>query len=456
VIVELDGFFRIGDRMTSPVRIVLPEKPVESLAAYLSNGGGQALKKALGMSRQGIIAEVKKSGLRGRGGAGFPTGMKWASVAHDPCRTKYFVCNGAEGEPGTFKDHMLMRRNPYQLLEGIAIGAYAIDAKKAFLGIKRSAEKEVAAVRRALKEMKDRGGLGPVPVELVLGPEDYLFGEEKALLEVIEGRDAMPREADLPPYVKGLFVEDPEELNPAVVNNVETISNIPQIVLRGASWFRSIGTPDSPGTMVFTVSGDIQRPGIYELPMGTLLGELLNDYGGGVLSGRKFKAILAGASNPAGLPSHLDIPLGFDSMRRAGFGLGSGGFIVYDDTACMVRVAHLFSRFLWLESCNQCISCKQGTLQSTTYLTRLIEGSGNVIDVDLVIQGADMAPHGNRCYLPVEHSLLTTSIIRNFAHEVIQHYGRGCQGCREVVLPVMRDFDEARGTFYYSPGRANP
>lgn len=429
---------------------------MESLDAYLASGGGQALKKALAMPRQQIIAEVTRCGLRGRGGAGFPTGLKWASVAHDPCPTKYFVCNGAEGEPGTFKDHMLMRRNPYQLLEGIAIGAYAIGAKKAFVGVKRSALKEVDALRRALQEMSDRDCLGPAPIELALGPEDYLFGEEKALLEVIEGRDALPREADFPPYVKGLFVKDPAELNPAVVNNVETLSNVPHIVLRGASWFRSMGTADSPGTMVFTISGDVQTPGIYELPMGTPLRELLNNCGGGVLPGRTLKAILSGVANPVGLPTHLDTPMDFGSMRRVGFGLGSGGFIVYDDTACMVRVAHLFSRFLWLESCNQCISCKQGTLQSTTHLAKLIEGSGNELDVDSVIQGAMMAPHANRCYLPVEHSLLIPSLVRNFAPEFIKHYDRGCQNCREVVLPVMRDFVESGRMFTYSPGRRNP
>jgi NADH-quinone oxidoreductase subunit F len=442
--------------MTSSVRVLLPDKPVESLDAYLAGGGGEALKKALAMPGQEIIAEVKVSGLRGRGGAGFPTGMKWASVAQDSCPTKYFVCNGAEGEPGTFKDHMLMRRNPYQLLEGIAIGAYAIGAKKAFLGVKSSAQKEVAALQRALEEMSDRSCLGPVPIELALGPEDYLFGEEKALLAVIEEKDAMPRGADFPPYVMGLFVRHPSELNPAVVNNVETISNVPHIVLRGASWFRSIGTSDSPGTMVFTLSGDVQKPGIYELPMGTPLRELLNDCGGGLRPGRKLKAILSGVANPIVLPSHLDSPMDFGSMSRIGSGLGSGGFIVFDDTACMVQVTHLFSRFLWLESCNQCTSCKQGTAQSTGCLTQLIEGSGDEMDLDLVINGAMMAPRANRCYLPVEHSLLTPSIIRNFSQEFIRHYDRGCRNCREAVLPVMRDFDEATRDFTYSLGRAIP
>lgn len=437
-------------------RILLPEKPIERLEAYRAAGGGAALAKALALPRETIIAEVKLSGLRGRGGAGFPTGVKWASVAHDPCPTKYFVCNGAEGEPGTFKDRMLMRRNPYQLLEGIAIGAYAVGAKKAFLGIKRSFEKEAAAVRRALEEMQAAGRLGPTPIELVLGPEDYLYGEEKALLEVIEGHDPLPREKDFPPYVKGLFVKYPSELNPAVVNNVETLSNVPHILARGATWFRSIGTSDTPGTMVFSVSGDVETPGVYELPMGTPLGELVRRCGGGLRPGRQLKAIFSGVSNAAILPADLETPLDFGSMRQIGAGLGSGGFIVYDDTACMVRVAHMFSRFLWLESCNQCISCKEGTQYATANLEKFIDGSASEVDLSEVIHGAMRAPTGNRCYLPVEHSLLIPSIVRNFSQEFMAHARRGCQECREAVLPLMRDFDESRHVFSYSPGRQAP
>ncbi|HYM10497.1 MAG TPA: NADH-ubiquinone oxidoreductase-F iron-sulfur binding region domain-containing protein, partial [Bryobacterales bacterium] len=339
---------------------------------------------------------------------------------------------------------------------GIAIGAYAIGAKKAFLGMKKSFEKETAAVERALREMTARNCLGPASAELVLGPEDYLLGEEKALLEVIEGGDPMPREADFPPYVKGLFVTDPAELNPAVVNNAETLSNIPHIVLRGADWFRSTGTPDTPGTMVFTVSGDVQKPGVYELPLGTPLRELIYAYGGGPWPGRRLKAVLSGAACAAILPASLDTPMDFGSLRRIGSGLGSGGFIVYDDTACMVRVAHTFSRFLWLESCNQCISCKEGTSQSTVSLSKLMEGGGNEIDVDLVIEGAMMAPHGNRCYLPEEHAQLIPSIVRAFSQEFVDHYGHGCQGCREERLPKMQDFDEQKGEFTYSPGRQTP
>ena len=437
--------------MTSlPYRRLLPERAIESLDEYVAGTGGQALAIALTITRERVIAEIKKSGLRGRGGGGFSTGMKWASVAHDPCPTKYLVCNGAEGEPGTFKDRYLMRKNPYQLLEGIAIAAYAINAKKAFLGIKKSFEKEYEAVSRALAEMLADGALGLTPIEIVRGPEDYLFGEEKALLEVIEGGDALPREPDLPPYVKGLFVTDPAELNPAVVNNVETLCNVPGIVLRGADWFRSVGTKDSPGTMVFTLTGDVERPGIYELPMGTSLRTMIENYGGGVTSGRPLKAIFSGVSNAVIMPPAFDTPLDFGSMQGIGSGIGSGGFIIYDDSNCVVQIAYRFCEFLFVESCFQCIACKSGTNQATSALRRLIDGTGSGADVELALAGARSAPRANRCYLPVEASLLIPSIVLNFLPEFVRHYGRGCKGCREIVTPKLADFDESTGRFTYA------
>ncbi|HET7152505.1 MAG TPA: NADH-ubiquinone oxidoreductase-F iron-sulfur binding region domain-containing protein [Candidatus Kapabacteria bacterium] len=442
--------------MKTPILKILPDTPVDTFQAYSAMGGGKALEKTLAMPRERVIAEVKISGLRGRGGAGFPTGLKWASVAHDPCPVKYFVCNAAEGEPGTFKDRMLIRRNPYQLLEGIAIGAYAIDARKAYIVIKKSFKQEWTALNRALKEMTVSRSIGTIPIEIVRGPEDYLLGEEKALLEVIEGGAAMPREAGYPPYMKGLFVKDPSELNPAVVNNAETLSNIPHIMRNGAEWFRSFGTATTPGTMVFTISGDVRKQGIYELPMGTTLRELLYKYGGGPLPGRKFKAVFSGVANAVILPSMFDTPLTFDGMNAAGTGLGSGGFIAYDDTTCMVRVAHMFSRFLWIESCNQCSACKQGTDRSTVNLNKLMQGKGDETTVQNVIEGAVSAPQGNRCYLPFEHLHVTTSILKNFSEEFLAHYKRGCKSCRELTLPKMEDYDEKKGAFTYSAGRSQP
>ena len=436
--------------MSHAQRILLPDRAVESLEAYIASGGGRALAKAVTTPREEIIAEVKASGLRGRGGAGFPTGVKWETAAQDPCPTKYLVCNGAEGEPGTFKDRTLLRRNPYQLLEGMAIASFAINARRAFLCIKKSFEKETAAVGRALAEMGARGFFGPAPVELVLGPEDYLFGEEKGLLEVIEGGEPMPREADRPPYVEGLFVTDPTQRNPAVVNNVETLSNIPHIVLRGAAWFRSVGTPDTPGTMVFTVSGDVLRPGVYELPMGTPLRELIFGHGGGLRPGRTLKAVCSGVSCPVILPSMLDTPMDFDSLQKIGSGLGSGGFIVYDDATCMVRVAHKLSEFLYVESCGQCTSCKFGTNMATYHLHRLMHGSGTAADLDFVLEGSAMAPTGNRCYLPVEHALLIPSLVKNFRPEFEAHYNLGCQSCRAALVPKILDFDELLGEFVFA------
>lgn len=245
---------------TPTVEVLLAGDPVESLDAYIARGGGEGLRNGLAIGSAGIIAEITRSGLRGRGGAGFSAGVKWTSVARDRCPTKYVVCNGAEGEPGTFKDRYLLRKNPYQLLEGLAIAAHAIGAQRAFVCLKKSFAPEIAAVRRALAEMTAANFLGPVTVDVVLGPENYLFGEEKAMLEVIEGGEAMPREADRPPYVRGLFVTGLDRPNPTVINNVETLSNVPHILRRGGGWFRSLGTSDTPGTMVFTISGDVETP----------------------------------------------------------------------------------------------------------------------------------------------------------------------------------------------------
>ena len=243
---------------------------------------------------------------------------------------------------------------------------------------------------------------------------------------------------------------DPAELNPAVVNNVETLCNVPHIVLRGADWFRSVGTKDSPGTMVFTVTGDVERPGIYELPMGTPLRTLIEEYGGGVTSGRPLKAVFSGIANAVIMPAALDTPLDFGSMQGIGSGLGSGGFIVYDDTNCILQVAYRFSEFLFVESCFQCIACKSGTNQATSALRKLIDGSGGGMDVELVLAGARSAPRANRCYLPVEASLLIPSIVLNFLPDFVRHYNRGCQGCREIVTPKLADFDELTGRFTYA------
>src|SRR6266568_647643 len=277
----------------SPDAILLSDGPVATVDDYIDAGGGSGLSEATKREPAQIVEEVRRSGLRGRGGAGFPTGVKWRTVRDDPCPTKFVVCNGAEGEPGTFKDRWLLRMNPYQVLEGLAIAALAVGAGKAFLGIKAGFEREIARLRQAMEEMAAHDMLGPVPIEVVPGPDEYLFGEEKALLEVIEGNPPLPR--NVPPFMEGLF-RVPGSPNPTVVNNVETLANVPHILRNGADWFRSFGTEKSPGTMVLTLSGDVERPGLYELPLGSTLRELVQTIGGGPPDGRKVKAIVPGAS----------------------------------------------------------------------------------------------------------------------------------------------------------------
>jgi NADH:ubiquinone oxidoreductase subunit F (NADH-binding) len=432
--------------------LLLAGGSVESFDTYRARDVGSGFANAVAIGPAEVISEVTKARLRGRGGGGFPTGIKWASVARDACPTKYVVCNGAEGEPGTFKDRYLLRKNPYQMLEGLAIAAYAVGARRAYVCLKKSFVREIARVRCALQEMSAAGFLGDVTIDVVLGPEDYLFGEEKAMLEVIEGGLAMPREADLPPHVHGLFVVRPDQSNPTVVNNVETLSNIPHILRQGAEWFRSLGTWDTPGTMVFTISGDLATPGVFELPMGTPLDELVFEHGGGMRAGRTLKAVLSGVSNAVIQPSALHTRMDFGSMQAIGSGLGSGGFVVFDDAACMVRVAYRLSEFLYNESCGQCTPCKFGTNQATHHMRQLVEGSGGPSDRILVLEGAAMAPYANRCYLPVEHSVLVPSLVRAFEAEFQQHFNRGCKSCREFIVPKFADFDERSRTFAYAGG----
>jgi NADH-quinone oxidoreductase subunit F len=262
--------------MDPNVGTILSDEPVASVEDYLARGGGRGIAAARELAPEDVIERVRRSGLRGRGGAGFPTGIKWSTVREDPCPTKFVVCNAAEGEPGTFKDRWLLRRNPYLVVEGLGIAAYAIGAERAFIGIKGGFEREVARLTTAMEEMAARDLIGPAPIELVRGPDEYLFGEEKALLEVIEGNDPLPRV--VPPWMEGLF-RRPDSPNPTAANNVETLANVPWIVDRGPEWFRSFGTQDSPGTMLFTLSGDVRFPGVYELPLGLTLGDLIEGRG---------------------------------------------------------------------------------------------------------------------------------------------------------------------------------
>jgi NADH-quinone oxidoreductase subunit F len=422
-----------------------------SFDEYVAAGGGRGLEVALGAGPEAVIEEVAKSGLRGRGGAGFPTGDKFRAIRSTGTGTRFAVCNGAEGEPATFKDRFLLRTNPYQVLEGLAIAAYAIGAERAYVGVKEAFGYEVKALSRALDEMRQADALGEIPMQLALGPDLYLFGEETGLEEVIEGRLPLPRVAR--PFVFGLFASPPNE-NPTLVNNVETLANVPHILADGPDWLRQNGPDGSPGTMVFTVCGDVRREGVFELAMGTTLRYLVEERGGGPPEGRTVKAILPGASNTVLTPEELDAPMDFESLRALGSGLGAGGFAILDDSACMVKAAYLYSRFLYVESCGQCPACKLGTGRVTDLLAKLDSAGGSDQDVESILIRAKSSTDGQKCALPTGESLLMQSVVQVFADEFRRHIGSSCPLPRELALHKITDWDQAASRFFYDSAYA--
>lgn len=417
-----------------------------SLDEYLAAGGGRGLEVALGASRDAVIEEVAKSGLRGRGGAGFPTADKWRAIRTTGAGARFAVCNGAEGEPATFKDRTLLRTNPYQVVEGLAIAAYAVGAERAYIGVKEAFTREAEAVRRAIEEMQGADALGPTPIDLVLGPDLYLFGEETGLEEVIEGRLPLPRIAR--PYMLGLYAQPPND-NPTLVNNVETLANVTHILADGSDWLRSNGTDASPGTMVFTICGDVRQEGVFELPLGTPLRYLLEDLAGGPPEGRSIKAIFPGASNTVLTPGELDVPMDFDSLRGLGSGLGSAGFAVFDDSACMVRAAQLYSRFLYVESCGQCPACKFGTGEVTKLLAKVEVDGASEQDVESILMRARGSTDGQKCALPTGESLLMQSLVQVFGDEFRSHVDGVCPLPRTLAFHKIVDWDATAGRFLY-------
>ncbi len=441
---------------------LLPAEPIESLEAYLATDtGGVGIETAQRIGPAATIDLIAASGLRGRGGGGFPTGRKWAGIASQVDLRHYLVCNGAEGEPGTFKDRALIRANPYQVVEGLLIAAFAIAAEEIFICLKESFEPEIAAITTAVKEFQTAGLGGDYSVTIVAGPEEYLFGEEKAMLEVIEGKPPLPRW--FPPYEQGLFAASPQvgweagphgqqgrtdEPNPTLVNNVETLANVPHIVANGADWFRSMGTADSPGTIVATVVGDVASPGVGEVEIGTSLATVIDRVGGGVEPGRTIKAVFSGAANPVVVAEHLDIPVSYEGFASVGSGMGSAGFIVYDDTACMVDAAYRFSRFLAVESCGQCPPCKIGSGAITNSLERIETGVGDSNDVAVMQGWLTRVTDGSRCYLATEEQLVVTSVLRAFPEEFAEHLElHRCPRPSSRPFPKIIDLSEGRVTY---------
>jgi len=450
---------------------LLPVEPVTSLAEYLALGDGRlGITRAHDLGPAATIAEIERAGLRGRGGGGFPTGRKWAGIAAQTGGRRYLVCNGAEGEPGTFKDRALLRANPYQLVEGVAIAAYAIGAVETFICLKATFRREIDRVTLALQELQSAGICGDCKVTIVAGPDEYLYGEEKAMLEVIEGNEPLPRW--LPPYIHGLFATAPQlgwqsherqagqivgGSNPTLVNNVETLSIVPHILAKGADWFRTMGTAESPGTIVTTVVGDVVAPDVGEVELGTPLRAVIDAVGSGVAPGRTVKAVFSGVANAVVMADDLDVPTSYEGFQSIGSGIGSAGFIVYDDTTCMVDAAYRLSRFLSIESCGQCPPCKLGSSAITEHLERLETGIGDDSDLSAIAGWLERVTDGNRCYLAVEEQVMVSSILRAFPGEFAEHIELGrCPRPRRLPIPKLVDLADGRAVYDESFWRKQP
>ena len=448
--------------MTIVHRVLYP-KPVETLEQYLAINGGAGWEEARTMAPPDIIQVVLDSGLRGRGGAGFPTGRKWRTVAENEAGAvapTTVVVNGAEGEPGTFKDRTILRNNPFQVVEGALIAARAVGADMVIFGLKHSFAQEVGRLRSAVDEITAAGWAPDVQLVVFEGPGEYLYGEETALLETIDGRYPFPRIA--PPFRRGVreVVESRGDLGdgsglsahvemagpsaetvapPTLVNNVETMANVPRIVARGATWFRTEGTAASPGTIVCTVTGDTQRAGVGEVIMGTPLREVIEVIGGGVRPGHRIRAVLSGVSNVVITEDQLDTPLCYEAMAEVGSGLGSAGFIVFDDTADMAAVAAGVSRFLAVESCGQCAACKQDGLQISDALDRIVGDDPDPDDLATVDHRLETVADGARCYLANQHQTVVGSLVTRFRADLEAHVQRSVPGRERTLIAELKD-----------------
>ncbi|MTV25080.1 NADH ubiquinone oxidoreductase [Nitriliruptoraceae bacterium ZYF776] len=424
---------------------LLPAEPVTRLADHLAQGGGAGLERALAMTPDEVVAEVADAGLRGRGGAGFPTGRKWASVRETVAAlggAPTLVANGAEGEPGTYKDRVLLEQQPYAFLEGVCIALHATGAERAHVATKAKFTRPVERLTAALEEIRAAGWPGADRIEVTLGPDSYLFGEETGMLEVIEGNLPLPR--TVRPYEEGLH-RTPTHPNPTVVNNVETLSHVGHILREGADWFRQAGTTSSPGTMLFTVVGDVANPGVYELALGTPLRTLLVDIAGA----DDVKAVYSGVSNTVLTADQLDVALGFDELREIGSGMGSGGFIVYDSTRHIADVLAVLLNFLAVESCGQCNPCKLGNTEMAEILASVQRGEATPADLERLLRRSHTVTDDNRCFLPVGSQLVVASTVSAFVDELVATVERGEPTPADLPTPLIEHIDERTGTVTY-------
>jgi len=346
---------------------------------YINAGGYKALEKARSVGQLAVIDEVKKSNLRGRGGAGFNAGQKWTFVYQAAADQKYVVCNADEGEPGTYKDRIIMESDPHRVLEGMAICGYAVGANKGYIYCRGEYPYVVDILKQAIAQAKDKGVLGDFDIEVRMGAGAYVCGEETALIESIEGKRGEPRYKPPYPGVSGLWGK------PTVVNNVETFANVPDIIEKGADWYKSIGAPSYPGTKIFTLSGDVVNRTFVEVPTNTTIRDIIFGLGGGIPGGKKFKAVQIGGNSGAIIPeSLLDTPADFDSMAKVGATLGSGAVFVMDETRDIVDVAERTAKFFEHESCGKCAPCREGTMRMYEIMQNINQGKGKASDMNLL------------------------------------------------------------------------
>ena len=397
---------------------------VRKIDVYESIGGYTGLKNALTMKSDEILSQMKKSGLRGRGGAGFPTAIKWTTTATDPATPKYVICNADEGEPGTFKDKVLLELNPHQIIEGMIIAAHTVGAKLGYVYLRGEYPGAFVSMQAALDEARSRGYLGPdalgaglkFNLHLHKGAGAYICGEESALIESLEGKRGQPRVKPPRTANKGFMRK------PTTSNNAETFANVPLIMSMGADAYASIGTKESPGPKLFSVSGHVEKPGVYEAPMGISLHDLIYDLCGGIKGGRKLKGVIpGGVSTPILTQDKIDCPMDFVSVSECGSMLGSGAVIVFDETTCMVRVAMRIARFFEHESCGKCTPCREGCGWLRAILERIENGNGHMRDLDLLLEVADNIEGRSFCALGDGASMSARSFVYSYRSEFEAH-----------------------------------
>ena len=414
----------------------------EHIEEYIAHGGYEAISKALfEMKPEEVVKEVLDSNLRGRGGGGFQTGYKWSQVARQKEKTRYVVCNGDEGDPGAFMDRSIMEGDPHKMIEGMMIAAYAVGAQEGYIYVRAEYPLAISRLRLAIEQAEERGLLGEnilgsgfsFRLHINRGAGAFVCGEGSALTASIEGNRGMPRVKPPRTVEQGLFGK------PTVLNNVETFANVPMIITRGADWFKTLGPENSPGTKAFALTGSVKNAGLIEVPMGTTLREVIYDIGGGIKGDGEFKAVqIGGPSGGCLITQHLDVQLDFDSLKKMGAMIGSGGLVVMDNHTCMVEVARFFMNFTQNESCGKCVPCREGTKRMLEILERIVQGNGEVKDLDTLDELARTITDTALCGLGKSAALPVMSTLKLFRDEYLEHVVD--KKCAAHVCTALRRF----------------